>query len=159
MTVALVVLGLLLIGVGLVGTVLPALPGAPVVLGGLALLAGSDGFTRVSWPTFAILAVMTGLVYLVDFASGALGAQQVGASARAVWGAAVGGLLGIFFGIPGLILGPFVGAVVGELTVRREWRRAGRVGLGTWLGVALGTVAKIALVVAMLGVFGFSWFA
>jgi len=90
-----------LILIGIAGTVLPALPGVVLVFFGLLLGAWIDGFTRVG-----ILAVLTVLSYLVDFAATSLGAKKYGASTRAIGGAALGTIAGIFFGIPGLIVGP-----------------------------------------------------
>ena len=94
----------------------------------------------------------------IDFAATAMGAKRVGASRKAIIGAALGTLLGVFLGIPGLILGPFVGAVAGEMLSHGEWRRATSAGAGTWVGLLFGTLAKIALAFAMLGIFVFAFF-
>ena len=142
-----------LILAGVAGTVLPAVPGPPLVLAGLCLVAWLDDFARVGGWTLAVLGVLTALTYAIDFAAAALGAKRVGASRRAIAGALIGGLVGLFFGLPGLILGPFVGAVVGEYTVQRNLEQAGRVGVGTWLGMVLGMAARLSLVFAMLAVF------
>ena len=99
------------------------------------------------------LAVLTVGTYAVDFAATGFGAKRLGASRRAVAGAVVGTVVGIFFGLPGLIVGPFLGAALGEYTVRRDFQQAGRAGLGTWIGMVVGTAAKLAFVFAMLGVF------
>jgi uncharacterized protein YqgC (DUF456 family) len=152
-TVLLWICAALLVLVGIAGTLLPALPGAPLVFGGLLLAAWIDDFARVGGGTIAVLGALTALTYAVDFAASALGAKRVGASKRAILGAAIGTLVGIFFGLPGLLLGPFFGAVVGELTVRRDLGQAGRAGFGTWIGMALGAAAKLALVFTMLGLF------
>jgi uncharacterized protein YqgC (DUF456 family) len=90
---------------------------------------------------------------VVDFLAGAYGVERAGASRRATVGAVLGTIVGLFFGIPGLLLGPFIGAVLGELSVRREIVEAGRAGAGAWLGIFLGAVAKMALIFAMLGLF------
>jgi len=90
---------------------------------------------------------------VVDFAASVLGAKRVGASRRALWGAALGALIGLFFSLPGLVLGPFIGAVVGELTVHGRVDRAGRVGIATWVGLIFGTLFKIAIAFSMVGVF------
>jgi uncharacterized protein YqgC (DUF456 family) len=142
-----------LVAAGAVGTVLPAIPGAPLVLGGLVLAAWIDDFQKVGWITLGFLGLLTLLSIGIDLAATALGAQRVGASKRAVFGAAVGTFAGLFFGIPGLVIGPFAGAVAGEYWARRDWRHAHKVGLGTWLGLVLGAAAKLALVFAMVGVF------
>lgn len=154
MTLLLWTIAILLVAIGLIGAVVPALPGAALVFAGLVLAAWAEGFERVGWSTVALLGALTVLVYLVDFLAGIYGVSRVGASRRAVYGAALGAVIGIFFGLPGLVLGPFLGAVAGELTVRRNLGVAGRAGLGAWLGLMLGTVAKVALLFAMLGIFG-----
>jgi uncharacterized protein YqgC (DUF456 family) len=81
------------------------------------------------------------------------GALHLFSSRRAVWGAAIGTLVGLFFGLPGILLGPFLGAVAGEYTAHRQLARAGKAGAGTWLGLALGAAAKVALVFGMLALF------
>ncbi len=146
-----------LVLVGLAGTVLPVLPGIAFVFGGLVLAAWADGFVRVGGITIAILGVLTAVAIAIDFAASAFGAKKFGASPRAVIGAGLGALVGIFFGLPGLVLGPFVGAVVGELSANRELRQAGKAGLGTWIGLLLGSVAKIALAFLMVGIFAVAY--
>ena len=149
------ILALALVGVGVAGLVLPALPGAPVLFLGLVVAAWADGFTVVGTGTLILLGVMAALTYLVDFLASSFGAQRFGASKRSIVGAAVGAVVGIFFGLPGLLFGPFVGAMIGELTARRDLRAAGRAGLGATLGLAFGTAAKIALGLSMIGIFVF----
>jgi len=146
-------LAVLLVVVGLIGALVPVLPGAVLVFVGLVLAAWADDFTRVGPMTLAALALVTGVVYAVDFLAGAYGVEKTGASRRALVGAVLGTLVGLFFGLPGIVLGPFVGAVVGEYTVRRQLVDAGRAGAGAWLGIVLGVVAKIALIFVMLGIF------
>jgi uncharacterized protein YqgC (DUF456 family) len=90
---------------------------------------------------------------VVDFAGSVLGAKRVGASPQALVGAAVGAIVGLFFGIPGLVFGPFVGAVLGELVARGGLIRAGKVGLGTSLGLLLAAIAKLILALAMIATF------
>ncbi len=148
---------LALIAVGVVGTVLPGVPGAMAVFGGMLLAAWLDDFTRVGWPTLIVLGVLTALAFAADILGSLLGARRVGASRLALAGAALGTLAGLPFGLPGLLAGPFIGAVVGEFVTQRRVDQAARVGLGTWLGLAVGTLAKIALVFAMLGVFAIGY--
>ena len=83
----------------------------------------------------------------------ALGAKRVGASPRAVVGAGLGTLLGIPFGLPGVVLGPLAGAVLGELSVHRQWRHAAGVGVAAWIGFLIGTVVKVGLAFAMIAIF------
>jgi uncharacterized protein YqgC (DUF456 family) len=91
----------------------------------------------------------------IDFAASALGAQRVGAHRRAVIGAALGALVGLFFALPGILLGPFVGAAIGEFSARGSLGGAGRVGLATWLGMALGGAAKLAIALSMIALFAY----
>jgi uncharacterized protein YqgC (DUF456 family) len=147
------VLAIALVIIGMIGALIPILPGTVLVFGGLVLAAWADGFTRVGLPTLIVLALITVLVYVIDFVAGIYGVEKSGASRRAVFGAALGTVVGMFFGLPGLLLGPFLGAVLGEYTVRRHLEGAGRAGAGAWLGLVLGTAAKIALNFVMLGIF------
>ena len=146
-------LGGALVVIGIIGTVMPALPGAPVVFVGLLIAAWAEGFQKVGWFTLSILAVLTLLSFVIEFLASSLGAKRVGASWAALFCAAVGAIVGLFFGLPGFILGPFVGAVAGEYAARRNWRQASRVGLGTWIGMLLGIAGKLTLVFTMVGIF------
>src|SRR5918993_4946110 len=127
-------LAVLLILVGLIGIVMPALPGHVLIFAGLLLAAWADGFARVGVATLVVIGVIGAASYGVDFAAAALGAKHLGASKRAMAGAAIGTLLGLFLGLPGLIIGPFLGAVLGEMTAHRDWRRAGKAGMAAWIG-------------------------
>ena len=154
---ALWVLVLLLVLAGIAGAILPAIPGAPLVFGGLLLGAFIDGFEKVGWLPLVVIGFLTALSFVVDLAATALGAKKAGASPLALVGAAVGTVVGLFFGFVGVLLGPFVGAALGEYVARRDLRQAGRAGFGTWLGILLGSAAKIALMAAMVGVFAVAW--
>lgn len=153
MSIVLWIVGMLLVVVGIVGIVFPALPGHVLIFAGLFLAAWADNFTRVGGWTLALIGVIGALSYTVDFVATALGAKRVGASRRAVVGAALGTLLGIPFGLPGVLLGPLAGAVVGELSVHRQWRRAAGVGLAAWIGFLIGTAVKVGLAFAMIAIF------
>ena len=96
--------------------------------------------------------------FAIDFAATALGAKRVGRDRLAILGALIGTFVGIFLGIPGLILGPFVGAVAGELLSHGKMEQATRAGFATWMGLIFGTLAKLALVFTMLGVFAAAYF-
>ncbi len=154
---ALWVLALLLVLAGIAGAVLPAIPGAPLVFAGLLLGAFIDGFTKVGWFPLVVIGLLAAATTAVDLAATALGARRVGASPLALVGAAVGTVAGLFFGFVGVLVGPFLGAALGEYVARRDLRQAGRAGLGTWLGIVLGSAAKIALMLAMVGVFAVAW--
>ena len=143
---------------GLAGTVLPVLPGAPLIFAGLLLAAWIDDFQRVTWVTLLVLGLLTLASMATDFIATALGARRVGATRLAVIGALVGTVVGLLFGIPGLIFGPFIGAVVGELMSHGGVQQASRVGVATWLGLIFGTIAKLAFALMMIGVFAAAYF-
>jgi hypothetical protein len=146
-------LATLLIVVGFAGLILPAVPGIPLVFAGLVVLAWAENFAFVGWITIAALGVLALLSYGVDLLATALGAKRFGASPRAVAGAALGVVAGLFFGLPGIVLGPFVGAVIGEFSRQASARAAMQAGLGAMLGLLFGALLKIALAFTMVGVF------
>lgn len=137
---------------------LPALPGAPLLFAGLWLAAWIEDYNHVGVLTLVLLAVLTVFTYVVDFIAGAFGAKRFGASKWSIVGATLGAIVGVFFGIPGVLLGPFIGAVAGELLVQRNLRAAGKAGVGASLGLIIGTAAKLALAFSMLGIFAVARF-
>ncbi len=142
----------LMIG-GLAGAVLPSLPGLPMIFGGIWLAAAVDGYRHLGLWWLVGIGLLGAFGVAVDLVAGALGARRVGASRQAVWGATLGTFTGLFFGIPGLLLGPFAGALAGELLAGRSVLRSTHVGIGTWLGLLFGTVVKLVVSFAMLGLF------
>jgi len=145
-----------LIVLGVAGTVLPVLPGAILVFGGIALAAWIDDFARIPVWLLLLLAVLTAVAWVVDYLAAAAGAKHAGASKLAIIGAGVGTLAGIFSGLWGLLFMPLAGAAIGEFVAQRDVRRAGKVGFATWIGLLLGTAVKVALVFAMVGIFVFA---
>lgn len=146
-----------LVLIGLLGTFLPVLPGVPFVFAGMALAAYVGNFEKVGRITLVVLGLMTIFAVLVDFLAASLGAKRAGASRAAVIGAAIGTLVGIFMGPIGLILGSFFGAVLGELVATSNAPHAARAGFAAWLGLILGTLFKLALTFAMVGIFVTAW--
>jgi uncharacterized protein len=153
MTALLWVVAAAMVVIGLVGIVLPALPGHVLILAGLVLAAWADGFRHVSGWTLGVIATVAIASYGIDFLSAAISTRKLGASPRAMVGAALGTLGGLFFGLPGLIAGPFVGAVIGELTATKDLRRAGRAGVAATIGFAIGTAVKVAFAFVMIAIF------
>ena len=147
-----------LVLVGLAGAVLPAIPGVPLVFAGLWLGAWIDDYEKVSAWTVGVLGVLTLVAMAVDLIATALGAKRVGASRQAIAGSVIGTFLGLSFGLVGLLLGPFIGAVAGELIARGRVGQAMDVGVATWMGLLFGTLAKLALSLAMVGVFVGAYF-
>lgn len=142
-----------LVAAGLVGLVLPGLPGAPLIFLGLLLAAWAEGFEHIGFWTVTLLAVLALLTQGIDLWATMFGAKKFGASKRAIVGALIGALIGLFLGFPGVIFGPFIGAVVGELSAQRDLHQATRAGVGATIGLVLGAALKLALALAMIGVF------
>lgn len=142
-----------LIAVGVAGTVLPALPGTALVFAGALLGAWIDDFERVSGITVGVLAALAVLAFVLDYVAGLLGAKKAGASRQALWGAAIGTVVGIFMGFVGVFFMPFVGAVIGEFIARREHAGALKVGLATWIGLMVAMIAKVVIAFVMIGLF------
>ncbi len=142
-----------LIVIGVIGTVLPVLPGTILVLAGIALAAWIDDFTRISAWTVGLVAVLAVLAWVTEYVAGLLGAKKAGASTLAIVGAAVGTVVGVLSGLWGLLIFPFIGAAAGQYLHQRDLGEAGKVGLATWLGLLVGTILKLVIVFVMLGIF------
>ena len=153
MTVLLWIAAVALIAIGVAGTILPALPGVTLVFAGILLAAWIDDFARIPLWLVVIFAILTAVAWAIDYLAAAAGAKRAGASKLAVLGAMIGTVAGIFMGFVGLLFMPLVGAAVGEYIAQRDLRRAGNVGVATWLGLLVGTAVKVAIVFAMIGAF------
>jgi uncharacterized protein YqgC (DUF456 family) len=151
------VIGAALILLGLVGAVVPALPGIPLIFAGIWLIARIDQYRHLGPWWLGGIALIGAVGLALDLIAGALGAKRVGASRRAVWGALLGTLVGLFFGLPGVLLGPFFGAVVGELAAGSSILRSTQVGTSAWIGLIFGTVVKLVASVTMVALFGAGW--
>lgn len=151
MTWVLYAAGVLALLLGVAGVVLPVLPGALLLFGGAVLVAWAGDFALVGWPTLAVVGALAALTIAVDWVAAALGAKAAGASRWAVAGASLGLVVGLFFGPPGIILGPAVGAVLLEYWRDPDFERALRAGAGTFVGFLLGSVVKVVLAFALLG--------
>jgi uncharacterized protein YqgC (DUF456 family) len=138
---------------GLAGSVLPWLPSTPLIfLTALAhrLYFGESG---AGWIVMTILLLLTLLSLVLDHLAGAYGARRFGATWKGVAGAIVGGIVGLFFSLPGLLLGPFVGAVLFELIGGRAIEDSSRAGVGATVGMLLGAIGKVACCVSMMALF------
>ena len=147
------ILTLIVMFAGVAGSILPGLPGTPLVL--LAAIGHKLYFgpTGAAWWVLVILGGLTVISVLMDYAASIYGAKRLGATWRGAAGAIVGALIGLFFSLPGILLGPFVGAMLFELAGGREWKEASRAGVGATLGLLAGAVGKVACCVAMIGSF------
>jgi uncharacterized protein YqgC (DUF456 family) len=157
MNIPLYIAGAALMAVGLAGAIVPALPGIPLIMGGIWLIAGVDGYRHLGQGWLLSIGLVGAIGLTLDLLAGALGAKRAGASKQAVWGALAGTVIGLFLGLPGLLLGPFFGAVVGELTAGNSILRSTHVGVGAWLGLIFGTIIKLASSVMMVALFGAGW--
>lgn len=146
-------LALLVMLVGLVGAVMPGLPGTPLVLAAAVIHRLCYGDTGASTLVLVILAGMTLVSVGLDYAATALGAKKFGATWRGAVGAVVGGLIGLFFALPGILLGPFLGATLFEMLGDKEFKHAMRAGAGATLGLLLGIIGKFSLCVIMIALF------
>lgn len=136
---------------GVAGAVLPILPGIPMIFGGIWLAAAVDDYQHLGWGWLVAIGIVGAVGVALDFVSASLGAKKIGASPRALWGAGIGTTIGMFFGLPGLLLGPFLGAVAGELWSGKSVLQSAHVGVSTWFGMLLGIIAKAVLSFLMLG--------
>jgi uncharacterized protein len=149
-------IALLIMSIGVAGSVLPAIPSTPVVM--IAAVAHRLYFGAESASNL-VLGLMIGLMLLsllLDYLGSMVGARKLGATWRGVVGAVVGGVIGMFFSLPGIILGPFLGAGLFEMMGGRPWAEATRAGVGAVLGMLFGAVGKIACCIAMMLLFTFS---
>lgn len=146
-----------LIAAGLIGAVLPALPGIPLIFAGVWLVAFLDRYQHLGEWWLLGIGLIGAVGMILDLLAGALGAKRVGASGRAIGGALLGTIIGTFMGLAGLVLGPFVGAVLGELSAGNSVLRSAHVGLGTWVGLIFGTIIKLVASLIMVALFGAAW--
>lgn len=151
--IVLYVVAALLVLAGLAGSILPILPGIPMIFGGLWLASWVDGYQHAGLWTLVIIAILGIIAMALDFVAGAFGAKRVGASKMAVWGTFIGTIVGMFFGFVGIVVGPFLGALAGELANGNSVLRSTHVSLSTWVGMLLGTLAKLVLSFMMIGVY------
>jgi uncharacterized protein YqgC (DUF456 family) len=139
--------------VGLLGVVLPILPGIILSWLGLFIYAAGTGFERISVAVVVVFFVLMLASLAIDFFAPMLGAKKYKASRLSIWLAFLGAMVGIFFGIWGIILGPFVGALAGEFISGKGARQAFGSALGTFVGMILGSLLKIVIILVMAGFF------
>lgn len=147
---------LIVMGVGLIGCLVPAIPGTPLVLA--AAIGHRLYFGDASASNLVLgLIILLSLVGLgLDYLASVLGARKLGATWRGVAGVIIGATVGLFFSLPGLILGPFIGAMLFEMMGGRETNEAMRAGFGALIGVFVGALGKFACCGAMIGLFTYS---
>lgn len=149
----------LAVALGLLGIALPALPGVPLVFGGLLLAAWVDGFAHISPWVMVVIGLLTALSFVADIAATAFGTAKFGATRAGVIGAVLGSLLALFIGQFWLILiAPLVGAVAGEYLSHRDTTQAVRAGFGALLGMLIAGAAKYAIAITIITLFLIDYF-
>ena len=145
---------IVLFAVGLIGTVLPVIPGTTIILAAAVIhriMLGAE--KSVGWWSIAILVALTLLTYLLDFLSGYFGAKYFGATKWGMFGAVLGAIVGLLFGVIGLFVGPVIGAVAGEFIAGKRMIDAGRAGWGSLLGNLSGMIGKLLIGLTMVIIF------
>jgi uncharacterized protein YqgC (DUF456 family) len=139
---------------GLAGTIMPLVPGLPLIFGTALLYGLLTDFARIGAGPLVALALIAVVVQVCDYLAGAWGARKFGGGRWGILGSIAGGLVGtIVFNIPGLILGTLIGAVAGELASGRKLEQSARTGLGTLVGFVAGTLVRVCAGVVMIGIF------
>lgn len=140
--IVLIILGALCLLAGIVGCIVPALPGVPLAYAGLWILQATDQ-VQFSWKMLIIWGIVTIVVQVLDYIIPAWGTKKFGGSKWGTWGSVIGLLIGMFAGPMGILFGPFVGAVIGELIAGKESGQAFRAGFGSFIGLLTGTIIKL----------------
>ena len=153
-SVVVLVLTFLLMLVGLIGTVLPVIPGTILIFAGALLYALADRFQVVGWPTLVVLGVLTAVATTADLWASSVGAKIGGASGWSVVAGLLGGLVGlVVFSLPGAIIGAIAGVLLTEIVRVRDWRQALKAGSGWLVGWILSTVVQLGIGLIMVAVF------
>lgn len=145
---------IVLFAVGLIGTVLPVFPGTAIILAAAIIhriMLGPE--KSIGWRTIVVLVLLTFATYALDFLSGYFGARYFGATKWGMFGAILGALIGIFFGIIGLFVAPMIGAILGEFVAGKRMIDAGRAGWGSLLGNLGGMISKLVIALVMITIF------
>ena len=145
---------IVLFAVGLIGTVLPVFPGTAIILAAAIIhriMLGPE--KSIGWRTIVVLVLLTLATYALDFLSGYFGARYFGATKWGMFGAILGALIGIFFGIIGLFVAPVIGAILGEFVAGKRMIDAGRAGWGSLLGNLGGMISKLVIALVMITIF------
>lgn len=148
----------LLVIAGLIGLIVPILPGIVFIFSGLLLAAWIDDFTRVSVATMVIIGVISLLAWAIDLLASYLTVKRAKASKLALYGTLIGGVIGLLGGVIGLIIGPVIGAVIGELIARKNTTDATRVGVAAGLGFIVALLVKLVLAIFMMILFAYAYY-
>jgi uncharacterized protein YqgC (DUF456 family) len=144
----------LIILIGVVGTLVPILPGCVIIWAGIVIYevwVPGD----FSWKVVLTTGALAALAQVLDFIAGYWGAKKFGGTTRGAVGAVIGGIIGPFVFSPfiGLVVGPVLGAIIGELTARRTIKESGKAGVGTLVGGIASFIIKIGIAFVMIAIF------
>ena len=142
MDVALLILAFLCMAVGIIGCIIPGLPGVPVAYVGLWIAQATEK-VDFSWQMLLVWGIVTVAVSVLDYVVPAWGTKKFGGTRYGVWGSTIGVFAGLFFGAAGVIIGPLAGAVLGELVSGKEIAEALKAGWGSFIGLLFGTILKL----------------
>ena len=142
MTVFLLIIAFLLMLIGIIGCIVPGLPGAPIAYAGLWVAQATDR-VDFSWQFLLIWGIVVVVISVLDYVVPAWGTKHYGGTKWGVWGSTIGVFVGLFFGAAGVILGPLVGAILGELISGKRMSDAVKAGWGSFVGILFGTILKL----------------
>ena len=142
MDIFLLVLAFLCLLIGIIGCIVPGLPGTPIAYAGLWIAQTTDR-VDFSWQMLLVWGIVTIVISVLDYVVPAWGTKHYGGSKWGVWGSTIGVFVGLFFGAIGVIVGPLVGAILGELVAGKQLQEAIKAGWGSFIGILFGTILKL----------------
>lgn len=142
MDIVLLILAFFMMLIGLIGCIVPGLPGTPIAYIGLWIAQATDKI-HFSWQFLLIWGIVVVIISVLDYVVPAWGTKHYGGTKWGVWGSTIGVFVGLFFGAMGVIFGPLVGAVIGELISGKQLNDALKAGWGSFVGILFGTILKL----------------
>lgn len=142
MEIFLLVLAFVLMLIGIIGCIVPGLPGTPIAYAGLWVAQATER-VDFSWKFLLIWGIVVIVVSALDYIVPAWGTKQFGGTKWGAWGSTIGVFVGLFFGAIGVIIGPLVGAIIGELFAGKQLEQAIKAGWGSFIGILFGTIIKL----------------
>ena len=142
MEIFLIVVAFLFLLIGIIGCIVPGLPGTPIAYLGLWIAQATER-VDFSWQFLLVWGIVMVVVSALDYIVPAWGTKHYGGTKYGVWGSTIGVFVGLFFGAAGVILGPLVGAVLGEMLSGKALSEALKAGWGSFVGILFGTVIKL----------------
>ncbi len=145
------IVALIIMCIGLAGLLLPVLPGAPLILSGMVVYGLLAGFYELGLGFWIGQSILVALIYGVDYIASTVGVKRYNGSRSALVGSIVGIVIGLFtLGFAGIIIGPILGAIAGEFIATGSLEQALKVGVGAFIGIAGGVIAKLIIGIVMI---------